>query len=149
MPSRWSYYNQILDYDDIESWTYSIERLNLALKEACPQGHINFHRAVEILFDFKCKYLGQFIYRMKNDLLNLKRPHQIDNEKTIRNLVEKCSDYDAKRQQNIKSLINHMKRCAKYTEHTLYYENSVSSDYPSFSNSLNSQPTCTTLLNMC
>ena len=86
---------------------------------------------------------------LKNDLLNLKRPHQIDNEKTIRNLVEKFSDYDAKRQQNVKSLINHMKRCAKYTEDTLYFEDSISSDYPSFSNSLNSQPTCTTLLNMC
>ena len=86
---------------------------------------------------------------MKNDLLNLKRPHQIDNEKTIRNLVEKFSDYDAKKQQNVKSLINHMKRCAKYTEDTLYFEDSVSSDYPSFSNSLNSEPTCTTLLNMC
>ena len=132
LPSRWSYYNQISDYDDIESSTNSIERLNLALKEACPQGHINFHRAVEILFDFKCKYLGQFIYRMKNDLLNLKRPHQIDNEKTIRNSVEKFSDYDAKRQQNVKSLMNHMKRCAKYTEDTLYFEDSVSSDYPSF-----------------
>ena len=105
---------------------------------ACPQGHINLHRAVEILFDFKCKYLGEFIYRMKNDLLNLKRPHQIDNEKSIRNLVEKFSDYDAKRQQNVKSLINHMKRCAKYTEDTLYFEDSVSSDYASFSNSLNS-----------
>ena len=77
---------------------------------------------------------------MKNDLLNLKRPHKIDNEKTIRNFVEKFSDYDAKRQQNVKSLIYHMKRCAKYTEDTLYFEDSVSSDYPSFSNSLNSQP---------
>ena len=82
---------------------------------------------------------------MKNNLLNLKRPHQIDNEKTIRNLVEKFSDYDAKKHQNVKSLIYHMKRCTKYTEDTLYFEDSVSSDNPSFSNSLNSQPTCTTL----
>ena len=43
-----------------------------------------------------------------------------------------------KRQQNVKSFINHMKSCAKYSEDTLYFEDSVSSDYPSFSNSLKS-----------
>ena len=149
LPSRWSYYNQISDDNDIESSTNSIERLNLALKEACPQGHINFHRAVEILFDFKCKYLGQFIYRMKNDQLNLKKSQQIYNKKVIRDLVRIFSNYDAKKQQNVKSLVNHMKKCAKYTEDTFYFEDSVCSDYPSFSNSMNSEPTYTTLMHMC
>ena len=149
LPSRWSYYNQISDHDDFESSTNSIERLNLALKEACPQGHISFHRAVQILFDFKCKYLGQFIYRMKNDQLNLKKSQQINNEKVVKDLIRTFSNHDAKRQQNVKSLVNHMKKCAKYCEDTLYFEDSVSSDYPSFSNTLNSEPTYTTLLNMC
>ena len=123
--------------------------MNLALKEACPQGHISFHRGVQILFDFKCKYLGQFIYRMKNDLLNLKKPQQVNNEKVVRDSIRIFSNYDAKRQQNVKSLVNHMKKCAKYSEDTFYFEDSVRSDYPSFSDTLNSEPTCTTLLNMC
>ena len=89
------------------------------------------------------------MYRMKNDQLNLKRPNQIKNEKVIKDLVQSFSNYDLKRQQNIKSLINHMKRCAKCTEDTFYFEDSVGSDYPSFSNSLNSERTCTTLLHMC
>ena len=55
------------------------------------------------------------MYRMKNDQLNLKRPDQINNEKDIRDLVQ-FSNYDFKRQQNIKSLIDHMKWCAKCTE---------------------------------
>ena len=89
------------------------------------------------------------MYRMKNDQLNLKRPNQINNEKVIKDLVQSFSNYDLKRQQNIKSLINHMKWRAKCTEDTFYFEDSVSSDYPSFSNSLNSERSCTTLLHMC
>ena len=42
------------------------------------------------------------------------------------------SNYDAKKQQNVKSLVNHMKKCAKYTEDTLYFEDSVSSDFFNF-----------------
>ena len=148
LPSRWSYFNQIADDGDIESSTNSIERLCLALKEACPNGHINFHRAVAILYDFKCKYLGQFIYRMKNDELNLKRSEQIKNETVIRNLVNVYSNFDAKKQQNVKSLINHMKRCASLTEDAFYFEDSVSSEYPSFSNSFQSEPSYTTLMYM-
>ena len=86
---------------------------------------------------------------MKNDQLNLKKSQQIYNEKVIRDLVRIFSNYDAQKQQNVKSLVNHMKKCAKYTEDTLYFEDSVSSDYPSFSTSMNSEPTYTTLMHMC
>ena len=85
---------------------------------------------------------------MKNDQLNLKKSQQIYNEKVIRDLVRIFFNYEATKQQNVKSLVNHMKKCAKYTEDTLYFEDSVSSNYPSFSISMNSEPTYTTLMHM-
>ena len=119
----WSYYNQVSDFSDTETSTNSIERINRQLKEKCPNGLINFHKCSKIIWDFKISYLAKKI-RIDTDpsLMNLKRPKQIENENSIKTLVQNFSELPFQNQCDINVIVTFMFKFAHYNEDTLYFE---------------------------
>ena len=131
----WSYYTQVADFSDMETSTNSIERVNLKLKTACPSGRISFHRACQILYKFKTEFLSQYLHKIANFTLNLKRPKQIQNEQTIKNLVHEYTNLPFELQNDEVTLVNYLKKFALYNEDTLYFNEDKTPNYPESQNS--------------
>ena len=103
-PSMWSYYTDISDRSEFNISTNPAESINKQLKLHCTTGTITFHKACDILKQFKTHYIQEHESRVRQNSLNRRRSVTVRRENDIENIISE-HDYYVDNSANFTSLL--------------------------------------------